>query len=159
MGILSFLAMDFPLFKTKIEGSGKRFSLSDPSERWEYFHLKAGKEIEKIKAYLEKNTFVAYMLGKKNSGKGTYSKLLIEIFGEDKMAQISIGDLVRSVHKAVEASQEEKKSLIEFLEKNYRGYLPIEKAIEALLGRDLKTLLPTEFILALLKREISKMGR
>ena len=159
MGILSFLAMDFPLFKTKIEGSGKRFSLSDPSERWEYFHLKAGKEIEKIKAYLEKNTFVAYMLGKKNSGKGTYSKLLIEIFGEDKMAQISIGDLVRSVHKAVEASQEEKKSLIEFLEENYRGYLPIEKAIEALLGRDLKTLLPTEFILALLKREISKMGR
>jgi adenylate kinase family enzyme len=75
------------------------------------------------------------------------------------MAQISIGDLVRSVHKAVEASPEEKKSLIEFLEKNYRGYLPVEKAIEALLGRDLKTLLPTEFILALLKREISKMAR
>ena len=151
--------MDFPLFKTKTEGLNKRFNLSDPSERWEYFHLKAGPEIEKIKAYLEKNSFIAYLLGKKNSGKGTYSKLFIEIFGEDKAAQISIGDLVRSVHKAVEGSQEEKKSLIEFLEKNYRGYLSIEKAIDALLGRDLKTLLPTEFILALLKKEISKVGK
>ncbi|MDP3093495.1 MAG: nucleoside monophosphate kinase [bacterium] len=151
--------MDFPFFKTKVEGLSKKLNLSDPSERWEYFHLKAGPEIEKIKTYLEKNSFIAYLLGKKNSGKGTYSKLLIEIFGEDRMAQISIGDLVRSVHKAVEASEEEKKSLIEFLEKNYRGYLPIEKAIDALLGRDLKTLLPTEFILALLKREISKVSK
>ena len=157
--ILNFLAMDFPLFKTKTEGLNKRFNLSDPSERWEYFHLKAGPEIEKIKAYLEENSFIAYLLGKKNSGKGTYSKLFIEIFGEDKAVQISIGDLVRSVHKAIEGSGEEKKSLIEFLEKDYRGYLSIEKVIDALLGRDLKTLLPTEFILALLKREISKHGK
>ncbi len=151
--------MDFPLFKTKVAGLDKKFNLSDPSERWEYFHLKAGPEIEKLKTYLEKNSFIAYLLGKKNSGKGTYSKLFIEIFGQDRAAQISIGDLVRSIHKAVEDSQEEKKSLIEFLEKNYRGYLSIEKAIDALLGRDLKTLLPTEFILALLKREISKVGK
>lgn len=150
---------EFPLFKTKIEGSSKKFNLSDPSERWEYFHLKAGPEIEKIKTYLEENSFIAYLLGKKNSGKGTYSKLFIEIFGEDKAAQISIGDLVRSVHKAIANSQEEKKALIEFLKKNYRGYLSIEKTIDALLGRDLKTLLPTEFILALLKREISKVGK
>ena len=150
---------EFPLFKTKVEGSSKKFNLSDPSERREYFHLKAGPEIEKIKTYLEKNSFIAYLLGKKNSGKGTYSKLFIEIFGEDKVAQISIGDLVRSVHKAVASDRQQKKSLIEFLEKNYRGYLPIEKAIDALLGRDLQTLLPTEFILALLKREISKVGK
>lgn len=153
------MADEFPLFKTKVEELDKKFNLSDPSERWEYFHLKAGKEIEKIKAYLEENSFIAYMLGKKNSGKGTYSKLLIEIFGQDRMAQISIGDLIRSVHKAVEGNEQEKKSLIEFLEKNYRGYLTVEKAIDALLGRDLKTLLPTEFILALLKREISKVGK
>ncbi len=151
--------MDFPLFRTKIEGVNKAFNLSDPSERWEYFHLKAGNEIEKIKTYLQGNSFIAYMLGKKNSGKGTYSKLFIEIFGQDRVAQLSIGDIVRSVHKAIEGSEQEKAALIEFLEKNYRGYLPIDKSIDALLGRDLKTLLPTEFILTLLKREISKVGK
>ncbi|MCG2688087.1 nucleoside monophosphate kinase [Candidatus Parcubacteria bacterium] len=152
------MASEFPLFKTKVD-SDKKFNLSDPSERWEYFHFKAGLEIEKIKTYLEGNSFIAYMLGKKNSGKGTYSKLFIEIFGKDKVAQLSIGDLVRSVHQAVASDGHEKQSLIEFLKKNYRGYLPIDKTIDALLGRDLKTLLPTEFILALLKREISKVGK
>jgi adenylate kinase family enzyme len=42
---------------------------------------------------------------------------------------------------------------------NYRGYISVEEALEALLGRDTKSLLPTEFILALVKREIDKMPR
>jgi adenylate kinase family enzyme len=35
----------------------------------------------------------------------------------------------------------------------------LEKALDALLGRDTKTLLPTEFILALVERAIDKIGR
>ncbi len=149
---------DFPYFKTKTERVTKRFNLADPAERKEYFQAKAGKEIEKIKKYLDTNTFVVYLLGKKNSGKGTYSKLMKEIFGEDKFKHISVGDIVRDIHSAM-VDEAKKKQLVEFLEKNYRGYISIGDAINALLGRDTKTLLPTEFILALLKLEVSQTAK
>ncbi|MDD4271564.1 MAG: nucleoside monophosphate kinase [Patescibacteria group bacterium] len=146
---------DFPYFKAKTEGVTKKFNLSDPVERKEYFEAKAGEEIAQIKKYLESNTFVAYLLGKKNSGKGTYSKLMKEIFGEDKIGHISVGDIVRDAHAAME-DETKKAEIMEFMEKNYRGYISIDDAINALLGRDQKTLLPTEFILALIKMQISK---
>ena len=66
---------NFPIFKTKISDLKRSFNLADPDERREYFDLKAGEEIKKLKEFLQKNTFVAYLLGKKNSGKGTYAKL------------------------------------------------------------------------------------
>lgn len=146
---------DFPIFKTKIEGVTKKFNLSDPKERQEYFEAKAGAEISKLKGYLADNTFIAYLLGKKNSGKGTYSKLMMEIFGADKFDHISIGDIVRDVHTRME-DEIKKKELVGYLEKNYRGYISIDEAINALLGRNTKILLPTEFILALVKMEIAK---
>jgi len=146
---------DFPLFKTKIEDVTKKFNLSDPKERKEYFEAKAGGEIAKLKKYFEKNTFIAYMLGKKNSGKGTYTKLMMEIFGKDKIDHISVGDVVRDVHAGIE-NDAKKKELAGYLQKNYRGYISIEEALKALLNRDTKTLLPTEFILALVKLEIAK---
>lgn len=146
---------DFPYFKTKVEGLTKKFDLADPGGRQEYFIAKAGAEIELIKKYLENNTFVAHLLGKKNSGKGTYSKLMKEIFGEDKIGHISVGDIVRDVHAAM-VDQAQKAEMMKFLEKNYRGYISIEEAVSALLSRDTKTLLPTEFILALIKMEISQ---
>jgi adenylate kinase family enzyme len=146
---------DFPLFKTKTEGLARKFNLSDPQERKEYFEAKAGPEIKKLKEYLDKNTFIAYLLGKKNSGKGTYSKLLMDIFGEDRIDHISIGDIVRDVHEGM-ADATKKKELLDYLQKNYRGYISVEEAISALLGRSTKTLLPTEFILALVKMEIAK---
>jgi len=151
---------DFPLTlsKTKVAGLDRKFNLSDPGERQEYFMAKAGPEIAKLKDYFSKNTFIAYWLGKKNSGKGTYSKLMREIFGEDKIGHISVGDVVRSVHKDAE-NETKKKELIEYLEKNYRGYISIDEAVAALLGRDTKTLLPTEFVLTLVKREIDKMPK
>ncbi len=149
---------EYPIFKTKIEGITRKFDLSDPQERREYFELKAGAEIKKIKEYLNKNTFIAYLLGKKNSGKGTYAKLMIEIFGQNKISHISVGDVVRNVHNDV-SDEEKKKDLIKYLEKNYRGYISIEEAINALVNRDTKSLLPTEFILAVVKREIDKMPR
>lgn len=148
---------DFPLIKLKTSGA-KKFDLSDPQERKEYFELKAGPEIKKIKEYMANNSFIAYWLGKKNSGKGTYSKLLIEIFGADKIAHISIGDVVRNIHTEM-ADAGKKKDLLDFLAKNYRGYISVEQALDRLLGRDTKSLLPTEFILALVKREINKMDK
>lgn len=149
---------DFPYFKTKVEGAAKKFDLSDPAGRKEYFAAKAGAEIAKIKKYLETKTLVAYLLGKKNSGKGTYSKLMKEIFGEDKIGHISVGDIVRDVHAAMEDEQNQAE-MMKFLEKNYRGYISIADAVKALLSRGTKTLLPTEFILALIKMEISKMPK
>jgi adenylate kinase family enzyme len=95
---------------------------------------------------------------KKNAGKGTYTKLLMEIFGKNKIGHISVGDIVRDVHKAME-DENEKKELLEYLHKNYRGFITPEDGINALLGRDQKTLLPDEFILALVRREIDKMPK
>jgi len=63
--------VQFPIFKTKIKGITQKFNLADPKERQIYFELKAGKEIKKLKDYLKNKTFIAYLLGKKNSGKGT----------------------------------------------------------------------------------------
>lgn len=152
----------FPLLlaKTKKEGVNvdSKFNLFNPEERKNYFNQKAGVEIEKIKKYLENNTFIAYWLGKKNSGKGTYSKLMMEIFGEDKIGHISVGDIVRDVHSSL-SNEEEKRELLNYLGKNYRGYISLDEAINALLNRDTKTLLPTELILALVKREIDKMSK
>ncbi len=148
----------FPYFKTKVDGVTKKFDLSDPAERAEYFERKAGKDIAKLKKYLSNNTFIAYFLGKKNSGKGTYSKLMMDIFGQDKIGHISIGDIVRDVHSDM-SDKAKRAELEEFLKKNYRGYISVDQAIKALLARDTKTLLPTEFILALIKREIASMSR
>ena len=57
---------EFPIIKTKVPNVTKKFDLTDPKERQEYFEAKAGPEIAKIKKYLEENTFIAYLLGKKN---------------------------------------------------------------------------------------------
>ena len=150
---------EFPLFSTKTEGVSEKFNLSDLTGRKEYFEAKAGEEIAKLRKYFDEGkTFIVYLLGKKNAGKGTYTKLLMEIFGKDKIGHISVGDIVRDVHKAME-DENEKKELLEYLHKNYRGFLAPEKGIDALLGRDQKTLLPDEFILALVKREIDKMPK
>jgi len=151
---------DFPLelVKTKVGGLDQKFDLSDLVVRREYFIAKAGKEIEELKDYFNKNTFVAYWLGKKNSGKGTYSKMMREIFGEERIGHISVGDVVRDVHAAMEDGAK-KAELMDYLKKNYRGYISVDEAIERLLSRDTKSLLPTEFILALVKREIDKMSK
>jgi len=149
---------EFPILKTKIEGANQTFDLNDQIDRRKYFELKAGEEIEKLKTYLENNSFVAYLLGKKGSGKGTYSKLFMEAVGADKAIHFSLGDLVRSVHEEI-SDPKKKEGLINFLKTNYRGFIPIEEALEAFEGRSTKTLMPTEFILALAKREIAKFEK
>jgi len=150
--------IDFPVFKTKIEGVTQKFNLNDPGGRKQYFAAKAGVEIDKLKKYLENNTFVAYLIGKKNSGKGTYSKLFGEVVGEDRISHLSVGDLVRDVHKSISIAGEKNK-LVAFLEKNYRGFMKLEDALSAFLNKDQSTLIPSEFILALIKYEISKQPK
>jgi adenylate kinase family enzyme len=149
--------LDFPIFSTKTDGD-KKFDLTDAKSRQEYFEYKAGPEIKKLKEYLQNNTFVAYLMGKKSSGKGTYAKMLAEIVDKDKIAHFSIGDMIRSFDEIIK-SPEKRKEIEEFLKKNYRGRLPLEKIMESWDNRSTKTLLPTELILALAKREISKLGR
>jgi len=150
--------IEFPIFKTKIEGLTRKFNLNDPKERRLYFELKAGPEINKLKDYLKENTFIVYMLGKKNSGKGTYSKMFAEIINPEKVDHFSIGDMIRAIDKELQ-DKESKKELILFLEKNYRGFLPLKEIILSLEERNTRTLLPSELILALAKREIAKRGR
>lgn len=145
--------LDFPIVKTKPPKSSREYDLTIPSERKVYFLEKVGKEITELAEYMKENKFIAYLLGKKQAGKGTYTKMLIEIFGEEMIKHLSIGDLVRSVHESL-SSPSAKDELINYLSANYRGFLSIEDALEAFMNRDISTLVPTEFILALVKREI-----
>ena len=147
--------MKFPIFKPKIEGVSKKFDLTDPLERKAYFELKAGKEIEKLRDYVENHSFIAYLLGKKNSGKGTYSKMLAEVVNPRRIEHLSVGDMVRSIEKDFRVAGK-KERIMGFLEKNYRGSMPLKEAILAFEKRDTKTLLPTELILSLIKLEVSK---
>ena len=150
--------INFPVFKTKMEGVTEKFNLNDPAGRKKYFEAKAGPEIEKIKKYLENKTFVAFLLGKKNSGKGTYSKLFMELMGTEHVGHLSVGDLVRDVHGSL-ASPEKKQELVEFLSKNYRGFHTVEETMDLIEGRSQEKLVSSELILALIKYEISKRPR
>lgn len=149
--------IEFPIFKTKIDSS-KKFDLTDFNQRQAYFELKAGKEIKKLREYLKENTFIAYFLGKKNSGKGTYAKMFKEIVDKDRVEHFSIGDMVRRFDEVLQ-NKEKKEELISFLEKNYRGFLPLEKVLESLEKRNTKVLLPSELILTLVKKEIAERGK
>lgn len=153
-------SISLPIFKTLVPNSPE-FDLSNPSDRQKYFELKAGTELAQLREYLlNGNTFIAFMMGKKGAGKGTYSKLFMDALGPEaatKLSHVAIGDIVRDVHHSVE-EPEKQKELLEYLKKNYRGEISPEEAIERLLGRSTSTLLPTDFILALAKREIDKLG-
>lgn len=150
--------LGFPVFKTKKAGGKKRYNLEDPADRKRYFTFKAGSEIADIRDYLRKNTFVAFMMGKKNSGKGTYTKLFAEQVGPERVKHISVGDVVRAAHKEME-NPKTKKALVKWLEDNYRGFMPLPEAIAALTGRSTSTLVPTEFTLALVERAIATEGK
>lgn len=151
---------EFPIVTTKVPGVTETFDLSTPEGRKAYFAAKAGKEIAALKKYLETQTFVAYLLAKKSAGKGTYTKLMREIFG-DVIAHISVGDVVRATHRIFEDESEHatRRELMAYLETHYRGYMPLAQAVDALLGRDTTSLLPTEFVLALVMREIDALPK
>ena len=149
---------EFPIFSTKVEGVNEKFDLSSPEGRSKYFEAKAGKEVAKLKEFLKENTFIAYLIAKKSAGKGTYTKLMREVFG-DVIGHISAGDIVRSVGKTFKENGSEKEEILTYLKKRYRGYMSLEDSLEALSGRSQDKLLPTELILTLVEREIDKMDK
>jgi len=150
--------IEFPVFKTKTEKVTKRFDLISPQDRKEYFEAKAGPEIEKIRQYLKENSFVAYLMGKKNAGKGTYAKMFSEIIGPDSISHFSVGDMIREVDKEL-ADENKKLELVKYLKRNYRGWVPFNKIMDFLENRSTRNLLPNELILTLLKREIAKQDK
>ena len=150
--------MDFPIFKTKIKGLDKKFDLISPEGQKEYFMAKAGKEIGELREFLQEHTFIAYLLGKKSSGKGTYSKMFARLINPERVAHFSIGDMIRNVDQEM-ADDKKREELFQFLRENYRGRISIEDIIESLEKRSTKVLLPTELILTLAKREIEKMEK
>ena len=149
--------IEFPIFKTKTGGE-KTFDLTDATHRKEYFEYKAGDEIKKLQEYLKSNTFIVYLLGKKSSGKGTYSKMLKEIIAPDKIEHLSVGDLIRSFDDILR-DPAIRQELITFLQKKYRGPTSLADLVKAMQERSTKVLLPSELILALVEREITRMGK
>lgn len=146
---------EFPVFKTQVDGITQPFNLNTPEGRKEYFEAKAGEEIKKLREFLSKKTFLAFLLGKKNSGKGTYSKLFMEAVGSEHVSHISVGDLVRDTHKIFDTG-EGRDELVEFLQNNYRGFHSVEEIQDIVLGKSQDKLLSSELIMALLKYEIQQ---
>lgn len=151
--------MNFPIGKTKLDGVTEKFDINDFDARQRYFTAKAGKEIAAIKAYLASGkTFVAFLLGKKNSGKGTYSKLFMEAVGKEHVGHLSVGDIVRDIHAQVETDAG-RAELVAFLKDNYRGFHSIDETIDQILGRSQTTLISSDLIMALIKFEVSRRPR
>ena len=150
--------IEFPLFKTKVKGLNRAFNLTNPREQEEYFEAKIGKEIAKLQKYLSQNTFIAYFLGKKNAGKGTYSKMFARLVGPEHISHVAIGDIVRDLDSVIR-DPARKKELLAFLEKSYRGWVSLDDIISSLESRSTQSLLPTELILALVKEKIAKSER
>jgi len=150
---------NFPIFRTKREDIKKKFNLNDPAERQEYFEFKAGREIAKLKEYFSRGgTFVAYLLGKKNSGKGTYAKLFMEVVGAEHVGHMSIGDIIRDVEEGL-STRAGKEAFLEFVRKNYRGFHSTEETLDFFKKRSTAVLLPSELVVMLIKYEISKRPR
>ncbi len=150
--------MKFPVYKTKNQKITKSFNLNTPIGRKEYFETKAGKEIEDIKNYIDQgHTFLAFFLAKKSAGKGTFSNLFSEVIGENRIAQIGIGHIIKNLHKDIESNPSARTEIVEYLNKHYRGFVSPEKALDSVLDRSTeKITIPSELIITLIKREIAK---
>lgn len=149
---------DFPLTSNKVEGLNQTFDLTDPVERKKYFKAKVGGEIEKLKTFMDNNTFVGFLLGKKIAGKGTYSKIFTELVGANRFEHLSVGDLVREVENEFN-KPDKKEQITKFIKSKYRGFMPVAEALEKFANRDIKSLLPTEFILTLIEYKIENMPK
>lgn len=147
--------IEFPLFKTKVPGLSRKFNLTDPKERQAYFQAKAGPEIKKLQDWLQKNSFIAYVLGKKNAGKGTYAKMFQEVIGQELVEHFSIGDMIRALDQELQ-DPDKRQDLLSYLKEHYRGFYHLNEIMESLENRSTKTLLPSELILCLAEREIGK---
>jgi len=73
--------MDFPVFKTKIEGKDQKFNLTDAKERRDYFLAKAGEEIENSRVTSRTTLSLFIFWARRIPARGTYSKMLAELLG------------------------------------------------------------------------------
>lgn len=146
----------FPIIGAKTKGVTKVYDLTSPESLADYFQAKTGKEINIIKKSLLKKNFIAFFVGKKNAGKGTYSKLFMNLIGKEKIVHLSVGDLVREIHGGWDSFI--KSSRGKKLKEIYRGNIGFEEAVERFLGRSASKLLPSEFILALLRVKFDELA-
>jgi len=150
-------SVDYKWMKTK-DDSKLIYDLDKIQERRLYYNHKIGKEIEFLREYFEKQTFLAYWLAPKQAGKGTYMNGLKEIFGSDMFVHLSVGDLIRKAHK--EFSEEGKLSEIyAYAKGSYRGDMHLDEAFDALVGRSTEGLVPTELVMIIIRRAIEKSPR
>ncbi len=140
-----------PFRKTK-----QKYDLNTLKGRHDYFQDKAGKLVEALQEFFENHTFIAYWLAPKNAGKSTFIGLLKEIFGKHTFNHISVGDILRDFQKNYTAKKQEYDN---YFKQNYRGYIKLEDAIEAVLRPDISTLKPTELVLTLIKKEIDSLPK
>ncbi|MCC7304486.1 nucleoside monophosphate kinase [bacterium] len=149
--------VDYKWLKTS-QKTGKTYDLDSVAGRRTYYQEKIGKEIEYLREYFKKQTFLGYWLAPKQSGKGTFMNGLKEIFGTDLFTHISVGDLVRKID--IEFKEGGKKSdIYKYALQHYRGDMHIDGAFEALSGRSTEKLVPTELVMVFLRREIEKYDK
>lgn len=148
--------IDYSILPEKLN-SKHNFNLIYPEERKLYFNARVGEEITALKEFFEKNTFIGYLLAPKMAGKGTYTTMLREVFG-NIFTNIGVGDLVRNADLEFRENGKESE-LYSYANKYYRGVLPLDEVMNMLTNRSTSSLLPTELILLLIKREIDKIGR
>lgn len=147
--------INFPIIGAKTKGVNKVYDLTNPDAVADYFQAKTGKEIAIIKKALLKKNFIAFFVGKKNAGKGTYSKIFSNLIGKENIVHLSVGDLVREIHgdwAGYSKSPQGKK-----MASIYRGSLSYGEAVERFLGRSASKLLPSDFILAMLRVKFDEL--
>jgi adenylate kinase family enzyme len=148
---------DYTWMKSKM-GTNKTYDLDTVSGRRDYYAEKVGAEIDYLKEYFKKQTFLGYWMAPKQAGKGTYMNGLKEIFGAETFSHVSVGDVVRAAH--VEFETEGKDSEVyQYASKFYRGDMHLDEAFEALVGRTTSALVPTELVMVLVRRIIEKTNK
>lgn len=147
-----------PLYKYSVDytwikrvETDHQFDLQDPEERRQFFTHTVGDEIAWLREFLSKNSFVGYLLAPKNAGKGTYMKGLQEALGGDYFIHVSVGDVVRKAEEDYVAKGKES-AVYKYAAKNYRGYIHLDEVFAALTSRSTTVLIPTEFVLILIKQ-------
>lgn len=140
----------------KLPKSKRTYDLTKVKDRHFYYKEKLGdKALQKIKDIFETQSLIVYMLAPKVAGKGTYLSLLRELVGKDKFYQLSVGDLMREF---VKTYNDRKAYYDDILSRYYRGFIPLKEAIESALSADVTRLVPTEFVLALIKAKINEVN-
>src|SRR3989338_11666974 len=82
--------------------------------------------------------------------------MIMEAVSAERVGHLSVGDIVRDIHQALETTPAAKENLVAFLEKNYRGFHTVEETLDLIMGRNQTSLISSELILSLIEYEISK---